>query len=134
MRPFPAGLMTEVGLLVANPAFSPGVLQAQLNRNAYHGTVVWSWQQALFAAGLARQLGRTDLPAAVRAHLLAGQKTLWTAIEATRSISNSELWSWSFSDRHYHVAAFGAAAADADEANAAQLWSTVYLAVRPPSD
>ncbi|HEY2274434.1 MAG TPA: hypothetical protein VGH61_02930, partial [Steroidobacteraceae bacterium] len=134
MRPFPAGLMTEVGLLVANPAFSPGALQARLNRNAYHGTVVWSWQQALFAAGLARQLERTDLPATVRSHLLAAQKTLWTAIDATRSISNSELWSWSFSDRHYHVAAFGAAAADADEANAAQLWSTVYLAVKPPTD
>jgi hypothetical protein len=134
VRPFPAGLMTEVGLLVANPAFCPSALQAQLNRNAYHGTVVWSWQQALFAAGLARQLERRDLPATVRGHLLAARKTLWTAIEATRSISNSELWSWSFSDRHYHVAAFGAAAADADESNAAQLWSTVYLAVRPPTD
>ena len=47
-------------------------------------------------------------------------------------MSNSELWSWSFSERHYHVAPFGSAAADADESNAAQLWSTVYLAVRPP--
>ena len=134
MRPFPAGLMTEVGLLVANPAFCAPVLQAQLNRNAYHGTVVWSWQQALFAAGLARQLERTGLPASVRAHLAEAQKSLWTAINATRSISNSELWSWTFGERHYHVAAFGAAAADADEANAAQLWSTVYLAVRPPAD
>lgn len=132
MRPFPAGLMTEVGLLVANPAFATPLLQSQLSRNAYHGTVVWSWQQALFAAGLARQLERTDLPAPVRAHLLQAQRSLWTAIDATRSISNSELWSWSFSERHYRVAAFGAAAADADEANAAQLWSTVYLAVRPP--
>jgi len=134
LRPFPAGLMTEVGLLVANPVFAAPLQQPQLNRNAYHGTVVWSWQQALFAAGLARQLERADLPAAVRAHLVQAQKTLWTAIGATRSISNSELWSWSFSERHYHVAAFGAAAADADEANAAQLWSTVYLAVRPPPD
>jgi len=134
MRPFPAGLMTEVGLLVADPAFAAPVLQQQLNRNAYHGTVVWSWQQALFAAGLARQLARTDLPATVRAHLTEAQKTLWTAISATRSIRNSELWSWSFGERHYHVAAFGAAAADADEANAAQLWSTVYLAVRPPAE
>jgi len=132
MRPFPAGLMTEVGLVVANPAFCAGALQAQLNRNAYHGTVVWSWQQALFAAGLARQLERGDLPATVRTHLREAQKTLWAAINATRSISNSELWSWSFSERHYHVAPFGSAAADADEANAAQLWSTVYLAVRPP--
>ncbi len=134
IRPFPAGLMTEVGLLVANPAFCTGTLQAQLNRSAYHGTVVWSWQQALFAAGLARQLERTELPAAVRAHLIEAQKALWTAISATRSISNSELWSWSFGERHYHVAPFGAAAADADEANAAQLWSTVYLAVRTPPD
>ncbi len=134
MRPFPAGLMTEVGLLVANPAFCSPALQAQLNRNAYHGTVVWSWQQALLAAGLARQLERTDLPEAVRAHLAAAGKSLWTAIDATRAISNSELWSWSFAERHYHVAPFGAAAADADEANAAQLWSTVYLAVRPPPD
>jgi hypothetical protein len=133
MRPFPAGLMTEVGLLVANPTYAAPVLQEQLNRNAYHGTVVWSWQQALFAAGLARQLERGDLPAAVRAHLAEAQRTLWAAIDATRSISNSELWSWAFSDRHYHVAAFGAAAADADESNAAQLWSTVYLAVRPPA-
>jgi hypothetical protein len=132
LRPFPAGLMTEVGMLVANPAFSGPQLRAQLNRNAYHGTVIWSWQQALFAAGLARQASRDDLPAAVRAHLREAQRVLWSAIAATRAISNSELWSWSFSDRHYHVAPFGSAAADADESNAAQLWSTVYLAVRPP--
>src|SRR5262249_33658260 len=66
IRPFPAGLMSEVGLLVANPVFAAPLQQAQLNRNAYHGTVVWSWQQALFAAGLARQLERADLPATVR--------------------------------------------------------------------
>jgi hypothetical protein len=132
LRPFPAGLMTEVGLLVANPAYCAPALKARLNRNAYHGTVVWSWQQALFAAGLARQLARDDLPAEVRARLREAQRILWAAIEATRSMNNSELWSWSFSDRHYHVAPFGSAAADADESNAAQLWSTVYLAVQPP--
>jgi hypothetical protein len=131
MRPFPAGLMTEVGLLVANPAFAAPAVQARLSRNAYHGTVVWSWQQALFAAGLARQLGRSDLPGPVRADLARAQSVLWTAIDATRSMNNSELWSWSFRDSHYRVAPFGAAAADADESNAAQLWSTVYLAVRP---
>src|SRR5262249_49164428 len=83
------------------------------------------------AAGLERQEGR-DLPFAVRAHLRTAQKTLWSVITATRSISNSELWSWAFTGGHYRVVPFGAAAADADESNAAQLWSTVYLAVRPP--
>jgi hypothetical protein len=131
MRPFPAGLMTGVGMVVANPAFCAPALQGLFTRNAYHGTVVWSWQQALFAAGLARQLGRDDLPPAVRAHLIAAQQTLWTAIEATRTMNNWELWSWSYATGRYRVAPFGAAAADADESNAAQLWSTVYLAVRP---
>jgi len=133
MRPFPAGLMTGAGMLVANPAFSPQALQARFSRNAYHGTVVWSWQQALFAAGLARQLQRDDLPSAVRAQLLAAEKILWSAIDATQGMSNFELWSWSFAGGHYHVAPFGAAAADVDESDAAQLWSTAYLAVRPPA-
>jgi hypothetical protein len=132
MRPFPAGLMTEAGMLVANPAFCAPSLQARFTRNAYHGTVVWSWQQALFAAGLERQLQRRDLPLGVRTHLLEAQQVLWSAINATRSMKNSELWSWSFDAGHYRVAPFGAAAADADESNAAQLWSTVYLAVKPP--
>jgi hypothetical protein len=132
MRPFPAGLMTGAGMVVANPAFCAPALQGLFTRNAYHGTVVWSWQQALFAAGLARQLERDDLPPAVRAHLAVAQHTLWSAIEATRSMNNFELWSWTFAAGRYQVVPFGAAAADADESNAAQLWSTVYLAVRPP--
>jgi hypothetical protein len=134
LRPFPAGLMTDAGMLVANPVFCAAPLQAQFNRNAYHGTVIWSWQQALYAAGLARQLQRRDLPAETRGRLQAAQRVMWAAISATRAMNNSELWSWSFANGHYEVAPFGAAAADADEANAAQLWSTVYLAVRPPPE
>jgi hypothetical protein len=132
MRPFPAGLMTSVGMVVANPVFCTPALQKLFTRNAYHGTVVWSWQQALFAAGIARQLERHDLPGAVRADLVEAQKILWSAIEATRSMQNAELWSWSYGAGHYQLRPFGSAAADVDESNAAQLWSTVYLAVRPP--
>ena len=132
MRPFPAGLMTGVGMVVANPVFCTPALQKQFSRNAYHGTVVWSWQQALFAAGLARQLERHDLPAAVRADLVKAQRTLWSAIDATRSMQNAELWTWSYGAGRYQLRPFGSSAADVDESNAAQLWSTVYLAVRPP--
>jgi hypothetical protein len=46
---------------------------------------------------------------------------------------NSELWSWTFTGGHFHIAPFGANAADADESNAAQLWSTVYLAIPDPA-
>ena len=132
MRPFPAGLMTGAGMVVANPVFCGPALQNLFSRNAYHGTVVWSWQQALFAAGVARQLERHDLPAAVRADLIKAQQLLWSAIEATRSMQNAELWSWSYGAGHYQIRPFGSATADADESNAAQLWSTVYLAVTPP--
>ena len=57
MRPFPAGLMTDVGLLVANPALASADLRRDFTRFAYHGTVVWSWQQALLAAGLSASCG-----------------------------------------------------------------------------
>ncbi|HEU4671203.1 MAG TPA: hypothetical protein VFR91_10885 [Dyella sp.] len=132
-RPFPAGLMTPVGMLVANPAFATAAEQARFTPGAYHGTVVWSWQQALVAAGLARQLARTDLPGATRDHLRSAQACLWQAIDATRDMSNSELWSWHYTDGRFQVDAFGASGKDADESNAAQLWSTVYLAIPEPA-
>lgn len=132
MRPFPAGLMTGVGLLVANGAYADDVLRPLFGPDRYHGAVVWSWQQALLAAGLARQLLRTDLPASTRGLLAAAQQALWPVIESTQAQSNSELWSWTWADGQYRLQPFGPGAATADEANAAQLWSTVYLAVRPP--
>lgn len=132
MRPFPAGLMTDIGLLVANPAFANVEARARFTPGAYHGAVVWSWQQALLAAGLERQGLRQDLPAATRARLRGAQEALWRAISATRAYQNSELWSWTYHDGRYQVVPFGAGKADADESNAAQLWSTVYLAVQSP--
>lgn len=132
LRPFPAGLMSSPGLLVANPVYATPEIQSQFTRNAYHGTVVWSWQQALFAAGLARQLERADLSNELRRTLMSAQRILWAAIESNRNLRNSELWSWTIAGNRLKAVPFGAASADADESNAAQLWSTVYLAVRPP--
>ncbi|MEG3125518.1 hypothetical protein [Sphingomonas sp. GB1N7] len=131
-RPFPAGLMTDIGLLVANPAIATPVVQDRFAPAAYHGAVVWSWQQALFAAGLERQLARRDLPATTRSILLDAQSRLWRAIQATRATQSSELWSWAYEGGRYRVVPFGAGKQDVDESNAAQLWSTVYLAVQPP--
>jgi hypothetical protein len=133
VRPFPAGLLTDAGVVVANPVYASPDIQAKLTRNAYHGTVIWSWQQAVMAAGLQRQLRRAELPPIVKEELRAAQRQLWSAIRAAHTIRNSELWSWTFAGGHFHVAPFGANAADADESNAAQLWSTVYLAVPDPS-
>jgi len=54
-----------------------------------------------------------------------------TSCVFTRSLSNSELWSWSYAAGHYQPVPFGSAASNVDESDAAQLWSTAYLAVRP---
>lgn len=132
MRPFPAGLMTGVGLLVANGAYGDAALRALFGPNHYHGAVVWSWQQGLLAAGLARQLARNDLPASTRTLLTGAQAALWVVIRPTQAQGNSELWSWTWENGHYRVAPFGPGAATPDESNAVQLWSTVYLALRPP--
>ena len=132
MQPFPAGLMTDIGLLTANPVYVDKEAQSRFMSSAYHGAGVWSWQQALFAAGLERQLARRDLPKGVRDRLRVAQSSLWRVINATRALQSSELWSWKYEDGRYQIVPFGAGRNDVDESNAAQLWSTVYLAVRPP--
>lgn len=132
LRPFPAGLLTGAGLVVANPVYADAEITRKFSRTAYHGTVVWSWQQALLAAGLARQLEREDLPAATRVRLRDAQTRLWQVIDASRAMRTSELWSWSYAGGRYKPEPFGQSSGDADESNAAQLWSTVYLAIPAP--
>ncbi len=127
-RPFPAGLLTDVGLLVANPAYAPDELEPMFDRNRYHGTVIWSWQQALFAAGLDRQLARNDLTSSARNALLRAHSRVHAAIAAADALRGSELWSWSQIDGRYRIEPFGQRQGDETESNAAQLWSTVQLA------
>jgi hypothetical protein len=126
-RPFPAGLLTDVGLLVANPAYAADELEPTFDRNRYHGTVIWSWQQALFAAGVDRQLDRTDLTASARTALQRARSRLHAAIAAADALRGSELWSWSQIDGRYRIEPFGQREGDETESNAAQLWSTVQL-------
>ena len=149
-RPFPAGLASPVGLIVANPGFADpsfGVVDPRAPDDDvltplrdlftpahYHGAVVWSWQQALLAKGLRRQLARSDASTSARQALASAECALWRAIDATRGVSTRELWSWApGADGRPELRPFGAGTSDTDESNAIQLWSTVYLAVRPPT-
>jgi hypothetical protein len=129
LMPFPAGLRTPVGVVVANPAYAPNGMHGLFTRKDYHGTVVWSWQQAMLASGIKRQLARADLPADTRAALRAAGQALWQGILAMQARSAGELWSWQPREGQAVLASWESA--DGDEACAAQLWSTVYLAVRP---
>jgi hypothetical protein len=130
MRPFPAGLVTDAGVVVANPAFAGPELRKEFSRYAYHGTVVWSWQQALLAAGIDRQLRRADLAEPLRTQLRTAREKLWAVIDRSAALRTSELWSWSYSAGQYRMEPFGRPGADVDESNAAQLWSTVYLGLK----
>jgi hypothetical protein len=138
IRPFPAGLRTEVGLVVANTAYDifNSNLQKTFTRGDYHGTVIWSWQQAMLAAGLERQLKRTDLQAETLSQLRSAQTELWKVIQAASGLHTGELWSWKAQNGKTVYDSFADAAVAekrfVDESNAAQLWSTVYLAVQPP--
>lgn len=133
LRPFPAGLRTPIGVVVANPAFAPCPAQRGLfTTDHYHGTVVWSWQQAMLAAGLRRQLARVDLSCRIRATLESAEAVLWEVIRDSASHGNTELWTWAVEGGWFERVAFGAAGGHHDESNPVQLWSTVYLAVKPP--
>ncbi|MGT0190788.1 hypothetical protein ACVHYJ_01865 [Burkholderia pyrrocinia] len=131
-RPFPTGLVTDAGMLIANPAYANQSLWPKFTSSAYHGTVIWSWQQAMWVAGLDRQLARQDLSAATRALLAQARQTIWQVISNGRDMRTSEMWTWSYVNGQYRTDAFGTRSADATEANAAQLWSTTYLAIRDP--
>lgn len=129
MRPFPAGLLTGVGPVVANPAYAGEDLEPLFGRARYHGTVIWSWQQAMLAAGIARQLERDDLGECERTALVNARAALRSAMAAAHAVRGSELWSWSQEHGRYRVEPFGQRQDDETESNAAQLWSTVYLAL-----
>ncbi len=129
-RPFPAGLMTPIGILVANPVFDDTTfLWEDFSRNAYHGSVVWSWQQVLLAAGLDQQIRRKDLENTMIDRLTTCKKEIMKTIVKTRSTWSSELWSWEFTNNEYVLAPYGQLSGHITESNAAQLWSTVYLAL-----
>lgn len=61
LQPYPRGLLTNAGMVVANPAYSANESAPVVFSNtAYHGAVSWSWQQAYMAAGVERQLALCD--------------------------------------------------------------------------
>ncbi len=129
IAPFPLGLVTGVGLVVANPVFATRAIQAIFGNTEYHGTVVWAWQQVLFMAGLDRQLRRTDLPADVFTTIESARRTVHDLISASAQMHDAELWTWEYTNDRYRPIPFGQRSGDAAEANAAQLWSTAKLSV-----
>jgi len=116
-RTFPAGLLTSVGVIVANPAYG---LQPEYAANwttsAYHGTVVWSWQLAMLARGLELQLDRCNHARApdfcndtvVNGNVKTAYNKLWDTIDANSAHLSSEVWSWVYQNGDFQFTPLGA--------------------------
>lgn len=147
MRRFPAGLMTDVGMVIANPAFSAEeAYAANFTTSAYHGTVVWSWQLAIMAKGLELQLARCSssnsssntrpafcTDASVYGNVKEAYNVLWDSIEENEGHLGTEVWSWVFEDGKFVYEDLGAlpppAGESPTESDIVQLWSLTFLAV-----
>ncbi|CZR70010.1 uncharacterized protein PAC_19911 [Phialocephala subalpina] len=133
---FPAGLMTDVGVLVANPAYGGDpVYAANWTTGDYHGTVVWSWQLAMMAKALELQLGRcnsSEVPdfcgTEVEVNVKDAYNVLWDSIEANEQHLSTEVWSWTYADGKFSYIDLGAL--QATESDIVQLWSLTFLAVK----
>lgn len=111
-RRFPAGLMTDIGLVVANPAYGLGeVYASNWTTSDYHGTVVWSWQLAMMAKGFENQLERchdkyNKIPLfcrqkEVHRNVVQAYNVLWDSIEKNKQYLSSEVWSWVYRDEKF---------------------------------
>lgn len=116
-RTFPAGLMTDASMVVANPAFGGDPVYARnWTTGAYHGTVIWSWQLAMMAKGLELQMARCDGTATAPAfcadssvynNVKGAYNSLWNSIEANQAVLSTEVWSWVYQNGHFQVTPLG---------------------------
>lgn len=143
-RTFPAGLMTDVGMLVANPAYGDNpVYAANWTTSAYHGTVVWSWHLAMMARGLELQLSCCTSSTApdfcsdsvVYGNVKNAYNLLWDSIEANSAHLSTEVWSWTYdaAQEKFNFIDLGALppppGSSSAEGDIVQLWSLTFLAV-----
>ncbi|RJE26435.1 hypothetical protein PHISCL_01236 [Aspergillus sclerotialis] len=147
-RTFPAGLMTDAGMIVANPAFGDEPVHARnFTNGAYHGTVIWSWPLSMMAKGLEKQLDRCVEKSGSEAvpefchdtfvhdNLKKAYNVLWDSIEANTKQLGNEVWSWTYRDGKFNPTPLGILPAPPGsggqtESNIRQLWSLTFLAVR----
>jgi hypothetical protein len=144
LRPFPAGLTTSVGVVVANPALAnEDVLRVNFTNSAYHGTVIWSWQLAMIAKGFEKQLDRCNGNSApsfcsdsvVYGNLKKAYNVLWDNLDKNRETLSQEVWSWVYRDNDFQFTPLGAlppppGVSAGTESDIRQLWSLTFLAVK----
>lgn len=157
LQPYPRGLLTNVGMVVANAAYDNNRTAIDTFSNlAYHGAVSWSWQQGLMAEGISKQLGLCGLSPSTQlvasnssanatnpawcadttltSALEQAQARLWASIEGSASELYTEVWSPVFANATgtFTVGDLGALSPEGTEGDAVQLWSYGFLAMIDP--
>jgi hypothetical protein len=141
--PYPLGLYSDVGIFAANPMYSEDErLRGILDRNGYHGTVVWGMQNAMMQKGLMRQIRRFTSPEHEndpKARQLAEEmrqalRSIHRTEEKVGDMVNFELWTYGIEDGKMKPLPYGQNASDETESNAIQLWSTVGISVAEEYD
>lgn len=154
LQPYPRGLLTNVGMLVANPAYDTNRTKTtELDRTAYHGTVSWGFQTNFMASGLERVLASCNnvtVSAVERGGLIRAdwcddedlvqqlqdaQTSLWNAVNGAFEERFAEVWSWTFdnSTERFNVTALGDISPEGTESDAVQLWSYGLLGLQDPT-
>ncbi|WOO80634.1 uncharacterized protein LOC62_03G004159 [Vanrija pseudolonga] len=153
LQPYPRGLLTNVGMVVANAAYDGNkTKRAEFTNRAPHGAVVWGFQQALMAAGVARQLAacapsnnRTPLRRAAPwapwcrdkklvAALEQAQTRLWDSIAGSAPVLYNEMWVpvWNATEGKFTIGDLATLNPSAPEGNAFRLWSYGMLGLVDP--
>lgn len=132
--PFPLGLMTLVGPVVANGAYTAAPEGWQsFGPDAYHGAVVWGWVLGMLELGVMKQRTHLDPKTGSCAEACDELERITAQLEEARkripAVATAELWSWKVQGGKLEPVDFGAGSAHATIGNAVQLWSTVWLSV-----
>ncbi len=141
--PYPIGLYTPVGTLCSSPALSGDEkLHEALNKEAYHGTVVWPWQDVYITLGLIKQYryykSKADRLSRDHAKLLPRIKRdiemelnrIKRLREKYGDFINNELWNYQVEEENGKLTMkpIPHAGKNVDtESNTVQLWSTAWL-------
>jgi hypothetical protein len=132
--PYPLGLWTELGPVVANPvAAGNDGWQQTFGNDRVHGAVVWGWVVGMLELGLARQQGYLQELAGECGEACDEIQRLGELLAGLRAripgLATSELWRWQVTGEHLAPVPFGAHFNQSTQSNPAQLWSIVWLSV-----
>lgn len=124
--PFPYGLRTEIGIVVANPIFALAEIQRRFGDQHYHGTVIWTMQEDLLVYGMVRQIQQrleSEVSAQLKQELRESIRLIERLVAERGDLGGIEV----FSIRRENGRVFPESFAGDAKGNSNQLWGHLRL-------